>query len=79
MILIIFLSQTTGEFYNAEEEHITNPSPPLNLNVTNFMSQYCYDATWAFAFALNKTITGLKCYTYFLLALPSLNDIPLIL
>ena len=52
-------SQSNGEFYEAEKDHIKNPSPPLNLTVTNYLSQYCYDATWAFALVLNKTIEGI--------------------
>lgn len=59
MFACINLIQTVGQFYQAEEEHLSNPSPPLNLTITNYLSQYCYDATWAFAFTLNKTIAGL--------------------
>ena len=51
--------QSNGEYYEAERNHTENPTPPLNLTFTNFLSQYCYDATWAFALVLNKTIEGL--------------------
>ena len=30
----------------------------LDRNETNRYAQQCYDATWALAFALNRTITG---------------------
>lgn len=51
--------QTNGEYYEAEKDFTTNPRPPLYLKSTNHLSQYCYDATWAFAIVLNKTIEGL--------------------
>jgi hypothetical protein len=54
------LDITNGEFYEAEKAHISTPSPPLNLTITNFLSQYCYDATWAFALVLNQTISDLE-------------------
>jgi gamma-aminobutyric acid type B receptor len=54
------LGITNGEFYADEVEHIDTSPPPLNLNITNYLSQYCYDATWAFAITLNKTITDLR-------------------
>ena len=56
--------QSNGEYYEAERNHTENPTPPLNLNVTDYLSQYCYDATWAFALVLNKTIEGLCFVVY---------------
>ena len=52
------LSQNGSEYEDAYTAH--RNSSPLNLdrNETNRYAQQCHDATWALAFALNRTITG---------------------
>ena len=47
--------QTGGEFIDEEKTFLNQP--PLNLNMSDY-SQYCYDATWTLAYAINKTISG---------------------
>ena len=52
------LSQN-GYQYNALYKAHQDSSPlDVDQNRTNEYAQHCYDATWALAFALNKTITG---------------------
>ena len=47
--------QTGGQYYDEEQRHLG--VPPLYLQQFNH-SQYCYDATWTLAYALNQTING---------------------
>lgn len=51
--LVIFFVQTGGEFLAEERKFLGQP--PLNLTYIEY-SQYCYDATWTLAYALNKTL-----------------------
>ena len=41
-----------------EEKHLNEE--PFNLTRLEY-AQYCYDATWTLAYALNQTIKGLIC------------------
>ena len=47
--------QTGGEFLDEEKKFLNQP--PLNLSKSDF-SEYCYDATWTLAYAINKTVSG---------------------
>ena len=49
------LLQTGGQYFDEEQQHLG--VPPLHLKQLNY-SQYCYDATWTLAYALNQTIVG---------------------
>ena len=49
------LLQTGSQYYDEEQLHLG--VPPLYLEQFNY-SQYCYDATWTLAYALNQTING---------------------
>ena len=51
--MIVCTSQTGGEFL--DEERKFHGVPPLNLTSLEY-SQYCYDATWTLAYALNETL-----------------------
>ena len=48
--------QTGAEYFDEENAHLNNE--PFNLTKLEY-AQYCYDATWTLAYALNKTINGL--------------------
>ena len=50
-----YTGQNGSEFLDIEKPHLN--TPPLNLKQSKY-SQYCYDATWTLAYALNKTIYG---------------------
>ena len=52
------LLQTGGQYLDEEQSHLG--VPPLYLEQFNY-SQYCYDATWTLAYALNQTINGNVC------------------
>ena len=54
-ILLFSLLQTGGQYFDEEQQHLG--VPPLHLKQLNY-SQYCYDATWTLAYALNQTIVG---------------------
>ena len=47
--------QTGRQYYEEEQSHLG--VPPLYLEQFNY-SQFCYDATWTLAYALNQTING---------------------
>ena len=55
---ILSLLQTGGQYFDEEQNHLG--VPPLHLKQLNY-SQYCYDATWTLAYALNQTINGNVC------------------
>ena len=50
-----WLLQTGGQYLDEEQSYLG--VPPLYLKQFNY-SQYCYDATWTLAYALNQTING---------------------
>lgn len=52
--------QTGGQFLEEEKQFLG--VQPLNLTLLEY-SQYCYDATWTLAYALNKTLNGEFFYT----------------
>ena len=52
------LSQNGSEYEVAYTAHRDSSSLNLDRNETNRYAQQCHDATWALAFALNRTITG---------------------
>ena len=52
------LLQTGGQYFAEEQSHLG--VPPLYLNPVEY-AQYCYDATWTLAYALNQTINGIVC------------------
>ena len=52
---MLSLLQTGGQYFDEEQNHLG--VPPLHLKQLNY-SQYCYDATWTLAYALNQTING---------------------
>ena len=54
-IFILTYFQTGAEFLGQEVEFLEKP--PLNLTYDAY-SQYCHDATWTFAYALNETLSG---------------------
>ena len=55
MINYICFLQTGAEFFAEERKFIGKPP----LNITQFQySQYCHDATWTLAYALNKTLNS---------------------
>ena len=49
------LLQTGGQYFDEEQRHLG--VLPLNLTQLEY-PQYCYDATWTLAYALNQTING---------------------
>ena len=49
------LLQTGGQYFAEEQRHLG--VPPLNLTQLEY-AQYCYDATWTLAYALNQTMSG---------------------
>ena len=55
---LIVLLQNGGQYFAEEEAHLG--VPPLYLELNEY-SQYCYDATWTLAYALNETINGNVC------------------
>jgi len=57
--LPLFLPSQNGYQYNALYQ-VHQASSPLDVDKsrTNDFAQHCYDAVWALAFALNKTITS---------------------
>ena len=57
-MLIIVSLQTGGQYFDEEKLHLG--VPPLNLTQLEY-AQYCYDATWTLAYALNQTINGNEC------------------
>jgi len=52
---IVYLLQTGGQYFEEEGSHLG--VPPLYLSQLEY-AQYCYDATWTLAYALNQTING---------------------
>ena len=52
------LLQTGGQYFDEEQHHLG--VPPLNLTQFEY-AQYCYDATWTLAYALNQSINGNVC------------------
>ena len=52
---IVCLLQTGGQYFEEEGSHLG--VPPLYLSQVEY-AQYCYDATWTLAYALNQTING---------------------
>ncbi len=54
MFFCVFF-QTGGEFLAREQKFLGQP--PLNLTFLEY-SQYCYDATWMLAYALNNTLNS---------------------
>ena len=50
--------QTGRQYYDEEQNHLG--VPPLYLEQFNY-SQYCHDATWTLAYALNQTVNGNVC------------------
>ena len=52
--LPFYVFQTGGEFLAAEQKFLG--LPPLNITFFPTYSQYCHDATWTLAYALNKTL-----------------------
>ena len=54
-LVSLYSLQTGGQYVVEEQSHLG--VPPLYLEQFNY-SQYCYDATWTLAYALNQTITG---------------------
>ena len=63
LLLYFFLplfssSQNGSEYQDAYTAHRNSSLLNLDKNETNLYAQHCYDATWALAFALNRTITG---------------------
>ena len=52
-ITMITFLQTHREYL--AEQQLFLGQPPLNLTLLEY-SQYCYDATWTLAYALNSTI-----------------------
>ena len=48
--------QTGAEYFEEEKEHLDRE--PFNLTKIEY-AQYCYDATWTLAYALDHTIKGL--------------------
>ena len=52
------LLQTGGQYFDEEQRHLG--VPPLNLTQFEY-AQYCYDATWTLAYALNQSINGNVC------------------
>ena len=53
--------QNGHEFYLKEQEHLNQP--PFYFHQLPF-AQYCHDATWALAWTLNKTLTGIAACSY---------------
>jgi hypothetical protein len=51
----ILYIQTGDEYLNQEDTFLGKP--PLNLSYDAY-SQYCHDATWTLAYALNKTLAS---------------------
>ena len=51
------ISQMRNQFHNEEKQHLN--LPPFNFTRSSF-SRYCYDATWALAWSLNKTMKGIS-------------------
>ena len=58
IVITLFYSQTGGQYFAEEQSHLG--VPPLYLKQVEY-AQYCYDATWTLAYALNQTINGNKC------------------
>ena len=58
---IVYLLQTGGQYFEEEGSHLG--VPPLYLSQLEY-AQYCYDATWTLAYALNQTINGR--YTWYM-------------
>ena len=54
-LVSLILLQTGGQYLAEEQSHLG--VPPLYLELNEY-SQYCYDATWSLAYALNETING---------------------
>ena len=48
--------QTGAEYFEEEEKHLHQE--PFNLTKLEY-AQYCYDATWTLAYALDRTMRGL--------------------
>ena len=60
-------SQNGSEYQDAYTAHRNSSLLGQDKNETFLYAQHCYDATWALAFALNRTITGkLGCQTVYL-------------
>jgi len=55
LFAIVCLLQTGGQYFEEEGSHLG--VPPLYLSQLEY-AQYCYDATWTLAYALNQTING---------------------
>lgn len=53
---MLHLFQTGAEYFEEEKEHLNRE--PFNLTNIEY-AQYCYDATWTLAYALDQTIKGL--------------------
>ena len=53
--ILFFFFQTGARFYELYEQLL--PLSPFGNTSTNY-AQHSYDATWTFARALNKTLTG---------------------
>ena len=47
--------KTGAEYFQEEEKHLHQE--PFNLTKLEY-AQYCYDATWTLAYALDRTIRG---------------------
>ncbi|CAI8009752.1 hypothetical protein GBAR_LOCUS6519 [Geodia barretti] len=54
---------TIGEYLRRESEDYVN-SAPLNISKVDEFSSDCYDGMYAFTYALNNTINGMRIYSF---------------
>ena len=73
MIIIVYLTLQSGLEFNMRYWEVVREEFNADINLHSYIdssnpepfyyAKHCHEASLAFAYALNKTITG-KCYTY---------------